>query len=144
MGAELVGYFVFMPSNGMSIINKQKSKIKKALRKKDWADAVANLGVDTGYFDNEQTDDNKEIVKIWLNELTLSGFRARDVNSMTITINGKKIDIFYAGERTWGGAPDGGGYNLFDRLYLLGIGDVLYNSINWGKKCQKKRKRKKK
>jgi len=67
-----------------------------------------------------------------MNPLELLG-QCRDSNSVQQKINGKFVDIIFAGEMTWGDSPSGTGYHIIELFVRLGFTDQFYKAINWGK-----------
>ena len=51
----------------------------------------------------------------------------RDLAMCTVTILGRPISVYFAGEMSWGDAPEGQGYETLMNLYRSGLGDVLNN-----------------
>ena len=123
-------------------IKKKKSTLENPI------DALIALGVDFAYYadllcadhyDAEKREEFFESIKGDLEELmsedplkTLS--QCRDTNSVQRKINGKPVDIIFAGQATWGDAPEGGGYQVLDLFSRLGFTDQFEKAIDWGNK----------
>ena len=165
MGADLYGYFCFIPQDAGKIIKKHINNLNTVLGKtqsvtyireinkkksipKGPIDTLTKLGVDISYYsdivqidayDKENRSEILEYVKgdletlIKDDPLTLLS-KCRDSNCVQRKVNGKYVDVVFAGEMTGGDEPEGTGYNILKLFSSLGFVDQFEKNIKWSKK----------
>ena len=123
-------------------IKKKKSILENPI------DALVGLGVDMAHYqdmcgfdpyDKENWSElferlSGDIKELMQDDPLKSLGQCRDSNSVQRKINGKYVDIVFAGQATYGDSPDGIGYNILESFNKLGFVDQFEKAINWSKK----------
>ena len=137
-----------------SILNETSSVrfIKDIAKKKSVlenpVDALVGLGVDMAHYQDmcgldPYSPDNRaevferiigDIEELMQDDPLKALGQCRDSNSVQRKINGKYVDVVFAGQATYGDSPDGIGYNILESFNKLGFVDQFEKAINWSKK----------
>lgn len=153
MGADLLGYFAYVPEKGHSkIIKDHAKKVDAIIRDAEHLDfgddklmdkvfkQLKKMGCQVDQILDECSGDAESVFNVLLADLatakafSLKGFDYRDCTWSGVKINGTKVSVLFAGERSWGDEPDGAGYIELRALARSGTFDALYNAVPWGNK----------
>lgn len=138
MGADLLGYTIVRPLRGSTkIAEKHIAKIKTVLSSTKLTDAqkmksLGKLSVELNYsHDVESMSDAEyiETIKDLVESVKLGDEGGRDLSTRWALIGGRKIEILFAGDMSWGDEPDGHGYNILKTYDQLGISHAWERAI---------------
>ena len=157
MGEDLIGYFMAVPAEREEEVFKEHfDKINNLLNSPNSIkfikgedgnilDKLIDLGINvseqcTGSLEMDDDEDLAELLAVLRGNLTeTETFMAnagsyRDVSWQMLKVNGIAVKNYFAGERSWGDEPSGGGYQGLRYMDLFGFIEVFHKAIPWEKK----------
>ena len=132
--------------NSIKFILDLKSKKKSAPTTADvFADlkkigvSIGDYGNDLGIDDEEADEDQRkeflEAIQADLDFLKKDiDFDFRDLAYDHLVVNGCHVDVYFAGEMSWGDEPEGSGYQLIKTMLRFGVAQAFFKAIPWDKR----------
>lgn len=133
--------------NSVKFILDLKSKKKSAPTTANVFDDLKKVGVSVGDYlqDNYSSSDVEDLEEDERREL-LEDIKAdvaelkKEINLAYdhldlaydhLVVNGCHVDVYFAGEMSWGDEPEGGGYQLIKLMLRTGVASAFFKAIPW-------------
>lgn len=143
----MIGCFAFIPAKTEKrnkVFKEHMGKVKailedgKDLTSSDALGKLYELGVQTEYMmelNDDEPETLEEIGQLYDNVMENEQVsHCRDMAATEIKVNGERVNVFFAGDMSWGDEPEGAGYEQLEAMRKIGLLAAFEQSIDWGKK----------